>query len=57
MKVDFPPLIRRLNETIHCPKPQPRDIHAILVEMDPVNKWFYEKSLSELSDVTETGDE
>jgi hypothetical protein len=51
LNVDFPPLVKRLNEAIHSPTPQPRDIHAILVEMDPVNKWFYEKSLHELSDV------
>jgi hypothetical protein len=55
LKFDFPPLVKRLNEAIHSPTPQPRDIHAILVEMDPVNKWFYEKSLHELSDVANRG--
>jgi hypothetical protein len=49
LNVDFPPLIKRLNEALGSPSPQPRDIHAILVEMDPINKWFYEKSLKELN--------
>lgn len=48
LNFDFPPLIKRLNEAISSPTPQPRDILEILVEMDPINKWFYEESLKEL---------
>jgi hypothetical protein len=49
LTVDFPPLFKRLTEAIRSPNPQPREIHEILVEMDPINKWFYERSLNALS--------
>jgi hypothetical protein len=55
LTIDFPPLIMRLNEAIRSATPQPRDVHAILVEMDPINKWFYEKSLAALSVVAAKG--
>jgi hypothetical protein len=57
LNVEFPPLIMRLNETIRSTTPEPRVISDLLAAMDPINKWFCETSLRELSDVAETGDE
>ena len=51
LNVDFPPLIKRLNQSIGSPTPQPSDIQARWVAMDPINKWFYDKSLKELCEV------
>jgi hypothetical protein len=51
LTIDFPPLVKRLTDAIRRPNPQPREIHDVLVEMDPINKWFYERSLAALSAV------
>jgi hypothetical protein len=51
---DFPPLMQRLNQAVRSATPQPDDVHAILVEMDPINEWFLEHSLKELNRVVES---
>jgi hypothetical protein len=41
-------LFNRLNEAILSSTPNPREIAAILAEMEPINRWFYVQSLKEL---------
>jgi hypothetical protein len=57
LNVEFPPLIKRLNDAIRSTPPDPRAIRDLLAAMDPINKWFCETSLRELSSVAERSDE
>jgi hypothetical protein len=57
LNVEFPPLIKRLNEAIRSTTPDPRAIRDLLAAMDPINKWFCQTSLRELTNVAERGDE
>jgi hypothetical protein len=48
LNVDFPSLLKKLNEAILSTTPNPCEIRSILAEMDPINKWFYVQALKEL---------
>lgn len=41
----WPPLYQKLLAEIQNDKPKAQSIHDVLVEMDPINKWFYQRSL------------
>jgi hypothetical protein len=47
--IEWPPLQRRLEEAIKKASPDPQEIHGILTEMEPINRWFYQRSVAQLS--------
>ena len=54
---DWPPLRKRLDEAIQGTSPNPQEIYGILAEMEPLNRWFYQKSVAQLSVIAGSGTE
>jgi hypothetical protein len=56
LNVEWPPLQRRLEEAIKKASPSPQEIHGILTEMEPINRWFYQRSVAQLSGIADGSD-
>jgi hypothetical protein len=54
LKLEWPPLFKRLEEAIYAENPQPQEIHRVLTEMEPVNRWFCHKSVAQLNRMAAT---
>jgi hypothetical protein len=53
LTIEWPPLQRRLEEAIKKASPTPQEIKGILTEMEPINRWFYQRSVSQLSEIAD----
>jgi hypothetical protein len=49
LNMEWPPLYTRLLDEMQKDEPKPQTIREILDKMDPINKWFYQRSLAELA--------
>ena len=51
LDIEWPPLHRRLDDAIRNENPQPAEIYAILSEMEPINRWFCQNAIRQLSQI------
>lgn len=56
LTIEWPPLQRRLEEAIKKASPIPQEIHGILTEMEPINRWYYQRSVAQLSGIAGASD-
>src|SRR5271165_4884778 len=56
LTIEWPPLQRRLEEAIKKASPIPQEIHGILTEMEPINRWYYQRSVARLSGIAGASD-
>jgi TIR domain len=56
LNIEWPPLQKRLEEAIKTASPSAQEIHGILTEMEPINRWFYQRSVAQLSGIADAND-